>query len=529
MTHAVEPGRKRQSRCVVAGLCVLVSTLGTGAPGAWAKSAHDPIPAEQIEAAVDQIDGLVETVMAETGVPGLAVAVVHQGKTLFAQGYGVRESGKSEPVDVDTVFQLASLSKSISASVVAHQVGKGVVSWDDPVQQYLPWFQLQDPWVSEQVSIGDLFAHRSGLPDHAGDDLEDLGFDRQYILEHLKDLPLSAFRNTYAYTNFGLTAGAEAVAVASGMDWASLAENTIYVPLGMASTSSRFDDYRAQGNRAVGHAIIDGEFKPALQRMPDPQSPAGGVSASIADFSRWMIMLLSQGRFEDRVIIDESALTPALTPEIISQHPATPVERASFYGYGVNVAIQPTGRTMLSHSGAFALGASTSYMLLPSQELGIAVFTNAAPVGAAESVTAQFMDLVQYGAVQREWLAGYQQLFAPVTAPFGELVGQQRPVNPAHSVDLESLEGVYNNVYFGPARIEQGDESLILTLGPDERTFEAKHWAGDVFYFPAFTENMPSGSLSSLTFDISDDGLAESLTVEFLNEYGLAVFNRQGR
>ncbi|MGO2133032.1 MAG: serine hydrolase [Halomonas sp.] len=511
------------------GLCVLVLTLAVWAPGAWAKNTDAPTPAEQVKAAVDQIDGLIETVMAETGVPGLAVAVVHQGKTLFSKGYGVRELGKPGPVDVDTVFQLASLSKSVSASVVAHQVGKGVVSWDDPVQQYLPWLQLQDPWVSEHVSIGDFFAHRSGLPDHAGDDLEDLGFDRQYILEHLKYLPLSAFRNTYAYTNFGMTAGAEAVAVASGVDWASLAENTLYVPLGMASTSSRFEDYWAQGNRAVGHAIIDGEFKPALQRIPDPQSPAGGVSASVTDFSRWMIMLLSQGRFEDRVIIEESALTPALTPEIISQHPATPVDRASFYGYGVNVAIQPTGQTMLSHSGAFVLGASTSYMLLPSQELGIAVFTNAAPVGAAESVTAQFMDLVQYGSVQREWLAGYQQLFAPMTAPLGELVGRQRPVSAELSVDLESLEGGYDNDYFGPARVEQDDVSLILTLGPDERTFEAKHWAGDVFYFPVFTENMPSGSLSSLIFDISDDGLVQSLTVEFLNEYGLAVFNRQGR
>ncbi|WP_084155629.1 serine hydrolase [Halomonas halocynthiae] len=517
------------SRTTKRGVLALVLALGVGATGAWAQVVESPITAAQVKDAVDQLDGLVETAMTETGVPGLAVAVVYQGKILFAKGYGVREAGKPERIDADTVFQIASLSKPVSASVVAHQVGSGVVSWDDSVQQYLPWFQLQDSWVSEHVSIGDFFAHRSGLPDHAGDDLEDIGYGRQYILEHLKHLPLGAFRNTYAYTNFGLTAGAEAVATASGVDWASLAENTLYAPLGMASTSSRFDDFMAQDNRAVSHTIVGGMFEPIAQRMPDPQSPAGGVSTSVADFSRWMIMLLSQGRYDGKVIIEEEALTPALTPQVISRHPATPVESASFYGFGTNVATQASGRTMLSHSGAFTLGVGTNYMMLPSEELGIAVFTNAAPVGAAESITAQFMDLVQYGEVQREWLAGYQQLFAQMTSPLGELLGQQRPKNSEPSVDLELLEGEYDNAYFGPAKIQQNDATLVLTLGPNEQTFEVQHWAGDVFYFPVFTENMPSGSVSSLTFDVSGDGVVRSMTVEFLNEYGLAVFNRQGR
>jgi CubicO group peptidase (beta-lactamase class C family) len=507
-------------------ILIAASAAGSFFTSTQAQTAADPVPASQISDAVEQLDGLARTIMTEVKVPGLAVAVVHRGKTVFARGYGVREIGKADPIDPDTVFQIASLSKSVAASVVAYQVGKEVIGWDDPVRRYLPWFQLQDPWIGDHVSIGDFFAHRSGLPDHAGDDLDDLGFDRRTILERLKYLPLNSFRNTYAYTNYGLTAGAEAAAAASGMDWASLSTSTIYEPLGMASTSSRFEDFMAQENRAVGHTLIDGVFKPVLQRMPDPQSPAGGVSSTINDFSRWMIMMLSQGRFEGKVIVDEDALIPAVTPEVISRHPATSRDLASFYGFGVGIRIQPSGRTMLSHSGAFILGSAANYMMLPSEELGIVIFTNGAPVGAAETLTAQFMDLVQYGEVQREWLAGYQSLFAQMNSPLGELNGKVPPADPKPSAELTRLEGLYDSNYFGPARLERRNGALVLTLGPHKQTFVLNHWDGDVFYFPVFNENMPSGSTSSLTFDISDDGTTKSFTVEFLNEFGLAVFER---
>ncbi len=161
--------------------------------------------------------------MAATGVPGIAVAVVDDGEVALVKGYGVREAGKPEPVDGDTVFQIASVSKSVGATVVAREVGKSVVRWDTPVTELLPWFALADPRATAMLTIGDLYAHRSGLPDHAGDDLEDIGYDRRAILERLRFLPLAGFRDSYAYTNNGPTAAAEAVATAAGTDWASLA------------------------------------------------------------------------------------------------------------------------------------------------------------------------------------------------------------------------------------------------------------------------------------------------------------------
>ena len=197
-----------------------------------------PLPDNAVDNAVARLDGIVGDLMSSSGIPGMAVAVVHGGKTLYAKGFGVRDIGKPDKVDADTVFQLASLSKPLSATVVAHQVGAGPLRWDTPVVDKLPWFALSDPGVTRMVSIGDLFAHRSGLPDHAGDMLEDLGYDRRTVLERLRLLPLAPLRTSYAYTNFGVTAGAEAVASAAGESWEDLCDRVLYRPLGMGSASS---------------------------------------------------------------------------------------------------------------------------------------------------------------------------------------------------------------------------------------------------------------------------------------------------
>jgi CubicO group peptidase (beta-lactamase class C family) len=130
------------------------------------------IPAGRIDDAVSKVDGLVSDLMKNTGIPGMAVAIVHSGKTLYAKGFGVKDTSKGDAadnkVDADTVFQMASISKFVGATVVAHEVTDSVVSWDTPVVSKLPWFALSDPYVSSNVTIGDLYSHRSGLPDYAG-------------------------------------------------------------------------------------------------------------------------------------------------------------------------------------------------------------------------------------------------------------------------------------------------------------------------------------------------------------------------
>src|SRR6476469_995608 len=187
-----------------------------------------PLPDNAVDNAVAKLDGMVDDLMKKSGIRGMAVAVVHGGKTVYAKGFGVKDVRSGDKIDPDTVFQLASLSKPLSATIVAHQVGQNAIGWDTPVVSKLPWFALSDPVVTPLVTIGDMYAHRSGLPDHAGDELEDLGYDRRYVLDHLRALPLAPFRISYAYTNYGVTAAADAVAAAAGKPWEDLAADVLY-------------------------------------------------------------------------------------------------------------------------------------------------------------------------------------------------------------------------------------------------------------------------------------------------------------
>ncbi|MGE2816511.1 serine hydrolase [Mycobacterium heidelbergense] len=482
------------------------------------------IPAGRIGDAVAKVDGLVNDLMKNTGVPGMAVAIVHGGKTLYTKGFGVKDASKGDgqgnKVDADTVFQLASISKSVGATVVAHEVTDNVISWDTPVVSKLPWFELSDPYVSSHVSVADLYSHRSGLPDHAGDRVEDLDYDRRQTLERLRYLPLAPFRISYAYTNFGLTAAAEAVAAAAGKPWADLSEEVLYRPLGMASTSSRFADFLARPNRALNHVKVGDKWEPRFQRDPDPQSPAAGVSSSVNDMARWLTMVLANGTYNGQRITSPEALLPAITPQAVSRPPATPKSRASFYGHGFAVSVNSSGRTTYSHSGAFTLGESTNFVVMPSEDLAIIALTNAAPFGVPETLTAQFMDLVQYGQIREDWASVYKNAIAPINNPEGSLVGKKPPDNPVPARPPHDYVGTYANDYWGPAIVSEHDGALQLELGPKNQKFSLTHWDGDTFTFSLTNENAPPGTVSKATF------AANTLNLEYYDANKLGTFTR---
>ncbi|MEU2006962.1 serine hydrolase [Rhodococcus sp. NPDC019627] len=496
------------------------STTAPDKPANPATVSGVDIPDGRVDDAVGRLDDLVKNLMDSTHVPGMAVAVVHGGRTVYAKGFGVREEGTDEMVDADTVFQLASLSKSVGSTVVAHEVGTGVVGWDTTVVSKLPGFALADPWVTEHVTVGDLYSHRSGLPDHAGDGLEDLGNNQQQVLDKLRLEPLNPFRITYEYTNFGVTAAAEAVAAASGTDWATLSERAIYQPLGMDSTSSRFADFQARSNRAIGHQLVDGKYVADAVRDPDAQSPAGGVSSSVNDMSKWLTMLLGDGMFEGKEIVDSKALLPAVSPQIVSSPPSSLDARPGFYGYGFNVSTTSAGRVSLSHSGAFQLGAATNFVAIPSADVAIVALTNGSPTGIPETLTAEFADLVQYGEIREEWRDLYYQAISPMLDPEGSLVGKDAPTNPAPAQPLPTYTGTYNNAYWGPAVVSEKDGQLILQLGPAGQTFPLEHWDGSIFTFRPSGENAPPGTVSEARF------AGNSLILEYYNTDGQGTFVR---
>ena len=482
-----------------------------------------PIGSGRVSAAVGQLDAIITDTMRRTGVPGVAAAVVHRGRLLYADGFGVRDVRTGAPVNTQTVFRLASVSKSLSATVVAGIVGRKQTGWDEPVIGHLPGFALKDPYVTEHVTIADLFSHRSGLPDHAGDLLEDLGYDRQYILRALRLEPLDPFRAQWIYTNFGLTAAAESAANATGTNWAAIADTLLFAPLAMHDTSFRNADFLRRRDRAAMHVRIDGRWEQKYTRDADPEAPAGGASSNVLDLARWMELLLANGVWNGRAVIDADALGEAHLPRILSSHPSTPASRSGFYGCGTNVGYDYSGRLRLNHSGAFSAGASTVYSLLPSEDLGIVVLTNGMPIGLPESISAYFLDLVVAGSFQEDWLELFGDVFAGLYVNHSVLAGTSKPTHPRPARPDDFYLGTYDNDYYGSIRVVSRSSELHVLIGPHPDDYPLTHWDGDLFALYPTGENAVGISAATFTPDLSG-AHAASVTLEYYNKTGRGVF-----
>ncbi|MFJ3924265.1 serine hydrolase [Streptomyces sp. NPDC090022] len=508
---------------VVAAAAGLVVALAAG-PTAAAPGPPPPprpqITAEAVRAALGRLDATVTDAMRRTGVPGVAVAVVHQDKVVHLKGYGVRETGQAAAVGPDTVFQIASLSKPVASTVVAGTL-TDAAGWDRHTE--LPGFALKDPWVSAHVTTADLFSHRSGLPDHAGDLLEDLGYDQAYILDHLRLEPLAPFRASYAYTNFGLTAAAEAVARARGTTWEKLSQDTLYKPAGMTRTATTYQAYADRPDRAVTHIRrADGSWAPGPARVPDAQAPAGGTSSTARDLARWLRLQLADGELDGRRIIGAAPLARTHVPEIVSQPPATPTARAGFYGLGWNVSYDDAGRLRLSHSGAFDLGANTNVTMLPLEQLGIVVLTNGRPVGLADAVALDFFDTAEHGKPTTDWLTLTAGLYAQQDRAARSPTDYAHPpagARPARAAD--AYTGTYDNPYYGPLTVTADDGALTLALGPKPLRFPLTHYDGDTFSFETTGENAVGR-----TGVFFKDG---TVRVEYLDADRLGTFTRSTR
>jgi CubicO group peptidase (beta-lactamase class C family) len=501
---------------ITAALALAPAGAMAGTVTPEAVTAALPLLEQQAQAAVDRGD-----------VPGLSIAVVYRDEVVFLNGFGLREAGRPDAVDADTVFQLASCSKPIASTVVAALVGAGTVTWDSRIADIDPGFALAEAYPTQQLTIRDLFAHRSGLPGDAGNELEALGYGRDEILHRLRQVaPASSFRSGYSYSNFGITEGAVAAAKAAGLAWEDAAEREIYAPLGMASTSSRHADFLSRTDRAALHVRVGGTWQAKLTRDPDAQSPAGGVSSTAHDMAQWLRLELGRGRYAGRQLIPQEAIDQTHQP--LMARGANPVSgAAAFYGLGWNVEYGRHG-LQWDHAGAFSVGARSLVSLYPDDDIGIVILSNAFPTGLPEGLADSFFDQVFDGRVSDNWAAKWGQmydgLFGPAVAASQARYGTP-PATPSSALPLFDYAGTYANDYLGTATVVERQGALWLTLGPRQQTeFPLRHFDRDMFVYSPAAE-IPD-AFAAVTFRIGPDQIADQMTIEDLDDLGLGVLTR---
>jgi CubicO group peptidase (beta-lactamase class C family) len=477
------------------------------------------ITADQVAAAVAQLDGMVEDAMTRTGVPGAAVAVVYNDEVVYERGFGVREVGKTDPVTPETVFQLASMSKSISSTLVAAVIGDGATTWDAVAADLLPGFKLSDPWLSAQVTLRDLFCHRSGLPAYAGDTFAaTFGYGREECVRRLRYVPpASPLRTSFAYANLPLSVAAFAAAQAARQSWEDLADERLFAPLGMSASSYRLADYVGRANKAAPHyPAKEGVWALGEVSEADAASPAGGVSTNVQDLTRWMRLQLGGGVFEGAEVVASAPLLETRRPQILEASPPNPADGpALFYGLGWRLNYDERGRLLVHHIGDFSSGFRSGVYLLPAAGLGIVVLTNAWPNALSDAIPKMFYEIVDRGESTEDWIGIFEAQTAAglaavsAAAPFPR--GDAPASEPASSLD--AYTGTFTNSMYGDLTVVEENGGLVLELGPLPARLELTHWDRDVFTYPL----PPSGEvlLGNLGVEFMIGPTGKATTVAF--------------
>jgi CubicO group peptidase (beta-lactamase class C family) len=448
-------------------------------------------------------------------VPGLALAIVHDGRVVVTRGYGARSIERSEPVDEHTRFGIASNTKAFTATALALLVEQGSVEWDAPVIRYLPWFQMWDPWVTREITVRDLLVHRSGLGLGQGDLLGWPPSDRtrEEIVRAIRWLePVTSFRSAYAYDNVLYHVAALVIESVSGMTWEEFISTRIVEPLGMSDTRVSRASTREGGNVATPHAEVEGTVRPVSPFDATNTNASGGINASAADMASWMLVQLDSGRvagaerlFSPRTTKDLWAI---VTPIPFDPPPPelAPLDR-SFNGYGLGFAVRDyRGHQMITHTGSLP-GYVSRLTLIPGHDLGIVVLTNAEQSAAYEAITHSVLDSY-LEAPAYDWLGAYVRLHTrrdSVRAREMRTSAVTRDTSSSPSLAASHYAGVYSDPWYGDVVVEAADNGLAIRFTRTPSLVgDLEHWQYDTFLVRWRDRELRADAF--ITFDLSSDG-----------------------
>ena len=355
-----------------------------------------PIKAAYIDEVANNFEIYMEKTLNQWGVPGAAVVIVQGDQTILMRGFGVRQVGRPERVNSQTVFRLASLSKGLSAGLAATYVADGNLDWNDRVTEYLPDFKLKDPYQTQQLSVKHILSHSTGLPQHTYTHLIENNTPYQTAVDRLSQVPLKCNVGTcHAYQNVSYSLISDILTTQSGQSFSRMMDERIFTPLNMNYASTTYEEFMASHNRASCHVKGKNGFvactvTPNYYRV----APAGGINASASDMAQWL--RAQMGMYPE--VLPPKLLkemhTPVVKTNEVSYNPnATNWRqqriRSSYYGLGWRI-YDYAGTKIVFHGGMLK-GFQNVIAFAPDRKVGIAILTNSSsPV--AGLLCARFFD-----------------------------------------------------------------------------------------------------------------------------------------
>ncbi|MBW8862335.1 MAG: serine hydrolase [Acidobacteria bacterium] len=474
---------------------------------AQARSATDPIR---------DLDAYAAKAVAEWRVPGLAIAVVKDGRIVFAKGYGVREAGKVAPVDTQTLFAIGSTTKAMTAASIGMLVDEGKLRWDDRVTKILPSFQLADPYVTREITIRDLLTHRAGLGNadvlwYRTDNSPEEVVRRVRFAD-----PAYSLRSSFIYQNVMYAVAGQVVAAASGMPWEQFVRTRIFGPVGMPNTVPLLDSARRRSNVASPHYRLGDTIRVVTNASVDAVAPAGAVWASVADMARWTRFVLDSARVDGRRLLKPESYAEWLKPETMVTpeefYPTARLTKPHWRTYAFGWFQEDySGRMVDFHTGSID-GMVAIIGLIPDERLGVYVLANLDHAEVRHALMYRVFD-AYLGNPPRDWSADLLRLYGGMRAAADSARSRaeaRRIPNTRPSLPLDQYAGTYADSLVGEVTVTL-DKGKLRLRASSTHAGTLEHWEYDTFRLR--WDNTWEGS-DYATFTIGRDGSPSRLDLE---------------
>jgi len=473
-----------------------------------------------------QVDSLVQKALITFDVPGIAVAIVKDGKVIHSKGYGVRSLRTREPVTDHTLYGIASNSKAFTAAGLAILVDEGKLHWDDKVVDLIPDFKMYNPYVTQEFTVRDLLTHRSGLGLGAGDLMiwpDSTKVTKAELIHNLRFLkPVSGFRTKFDYDNLLYVVAGEVLAKVSGLTWEDFIEQRIMRPLGMTESAADYSRLKDKANTIDAHAPVNGKIAVIGKEFTSIANAAGGIWSNVAEMSKWAMMQLNDGKYGanlDNKIFTTAAHQEMWSPQTIMRGGSPYNTHFTSYGLGWFLS-DVNGYLQASHTGGLG-GIVTEVTLIPELKLGIVVLTNQESGAAFTAITNSIKD-AYFGVQGKDRIKQYrsnelksQEDAEAVTKKVWADIAVAQNINVVKP-DLGLYTGTYIDNWFGEIHVaKNGADLWFQAVKSPKLRGKMSFYKGNTFIVKWNDRSMNADAY--VIFALDKDGKSSTIKMEAIS------------
>ncbi|MFI5155533.1 MAG: serine hydrolase [Chitinophagales bacterium] len=477
----------------------------------------------------DSLDNYIEKNLKDWQIPGLSVCIVKDGQIVLMKGYGVKELGGQDKVDENTLFMIGSNTKAFTATALCLLENENKLSLNDKVTKWIPEFKLNNKAAGEMAIVRDLLCHRIGFQTFQGDFTywtSDL--TRQQVIEKMSHIvAVYPFRTRWGYTNAAFVAAGEIIPKAAGMSWENFIRQRIFIPLGMNSTIALSTEMPATKNRAMPHTMNNGQLIKIPIGNIDNLSPAGSISSSVNDLSKWVQVQLNNGQLNGQQVIPAPVIAETRKPQSIIGDYKPMFNEGHFLLYGLGLMLQDyQGRKIVSHTGGVN-GFVSSVTLVPEERLGIIVLTNTDQNGFFEALKWEILDAylsLPYRDYGNAYLKGSKE-DREANEKKEKTLRDSVALKLKTSLPLNAYTGTYTNDVYGKMNVVMESGELHMKFSHHPNMYAKLESLGGNRFYAVFTD--PEFSKAIFPFKMENQKVT-SVTVKVADfiEYGGYEFTK---